>query len=479
MGEESLSGSIRIKAMEFDDEMLDARKVQDSSGEKASTTRLYAVFYPESSSKQGLTFWRLTGLGVSSRRAEQCLGGLANIRQTTQFVDAEALQPHGWSLSHDVIRQRIVALLKRVPNEADRLLDLDTNDVYLYQTGMATIYHVHHTLLNWRGTQSIVFGFTYELTPKLLAAYGRSFRFYGLGTDDELADLETYLEEHCKDANKVQAVWCECPSNPLLRTPNLRRLRALANKYNFPVIVDDTIGSFANVDVMNIADIVVTSLTKSFSGCADVMGGSAVLNPSMPFYQQLKRLFEKGYQNELYVDDAVRLELNSRDVLSRAVHVNTTAQLLVDFFQGLKSGPRSSITAVYYPSLCWSVDNYRAQMRAATDDFTPGYGGLFTIEFESVEKASVFFNNAAVHKGPSLGASMTLLQPYVQTVFYQEKEWAARYGLKESIVRVSVGLEDPRKLLMIFRDAMLKTDGPVEGDTEEASHVSQALHSKL
>lgn len=199
----------------------------------------------------------------------------------------------------------------------------------------------------------------------------------------------------------------------------------------------------------------------------------------MPFYQQLKRLFQKGYLNELYVDDAVQLELNSRDFLSRAVHVNTTTQLLVNFLQGLKSKPRSSITAVYYPSLCWSVENYRAQMRASTDDFTPGFGGLFTIEFESVEKASVFFDNAAVHKGPSLGANMTLLQPYVQTVFYQEKEWAARYGLKETIVRVSVGLEDPRMLLMIFRDAMLKTDGPVQGETKEASHVPQALHSKL
>ncbi|KAL8748240.1 MAG: hypothetical protein Q9184_007474 [Pyrenodesmia sp. 2 TL-2023] len=199
----------------------------------------------------------------------------------------------------------------------------------------------------------------------------------------------------------------------------------------------------------------------------------------MPFYKQLKCLFRQGYQNELYVDDAVQLELNSRNFLLRAVHVNTTTQLLVDFFQGLQLRPRSSITAVYYPSLCWSVENYRAQMRAPTDEFTPGFGGLFTVEFESVEKASVFFNNAAMHKGPSLGASMTLLQPYVQTVFYQGKQWAAQYGLKETIVRVSVGLEDPKELLRIFREAMLKTDGIVDGENEEANHVPQALHSKL
>lgn len=199
----------------------------------------------------------------------------------------------------------------------------------------------------------------------------------------------------------------------------------------------------------------------------------------MPFYSQLKCLFQKDYQNELYVGDAIQLELNSRNFLERAVHVNTTTQLLVDFLQVQKSRPRSSITAVYYPSLCWSVENYRAQMRAPTADFKPGFGGLFTIEFESVEKASMFFDSAAVHKGPSLGASMTLLQPYVQTVFHQEKEWAARYGLKETIVRVSVGLEDPRKLLKIFNDAMLKTDGLLAIEHEEASHVPQVLRSNL
>ncbi|KAL8897462.1 MAG: hypothetical protein Q9207_007207 [Kuettlingeria erythrocarpa] len=401
------------------------------------------------------------------------------MRQATHLEDAGVSQLQGWSPAHQMICQRIVALLKRAPVEPDRLLNLKTNDVFLYQSGMAAIYQVHHALLRWRGTESIVFGFTYELTPKLLEVYGPSFRFYGLGTDAELADLETYLEGHGKGANKVQALWCECASNPLLRTPNLRKLRALANKYSFPVVIDDTIGSFANVDVMNVADVVVTSLTKSFSGCADVMGGSAVLNPSMPFYSQLKSVFQKEYQNELYVSDAVQLELNSRNFLSRAVHVNTTTGLLVDFFQEQKSRPGSSITAVYYPSLCWSVKNYQAQLRAPTADFKPGFGALFTIEFESVEKASVFFNSAAVHKGPSLGASMTLLQPYVQTVFHQEKEWAARYGLKETIVRVSVGLEDPRKLLRIFNDSMLKTDGLLAIEHEEASPVPHALRSKL
>ena len=65
----------------------------------------------------------------------------------------------------------------------------------------------------------------------------------------------------------------EFPSNPLLRSPNLQRLRDLADKYEFLVIVDETIGNFVNVEVMPYADIVVNSLTKVFSGDANVMGG--------------------------------------------------------------------------------------------------------------------------------------------------------------------------------------------------------------
>ena len=47
----------------------------------------------------------------------------------------------------------------------------------------------------------------------------------------------------------------------------------LADRHDFVIVVDDTIGSFANVDVLGIADIAITSITKSFNGFADVLAG--------------------------------------------------------------------------------------------------------------------------------------------------------------------------------------------------------------
>ncbi|KAJ5608599.1 hypothetical protein N7537_005218 [Penicillium hordei] len=57
-------------------------------------------------------------------------------------------------------------------------------------------------------------------------------------------------------------------------SPDLQRLRTLVDRYSFPIACDETIRSFINVDVLPYVDIVMTSLTKSFSGGSDIMAGS-------------------------------------------------------------------------------------------------------------------------------------------------------------------------------------------------------------
>ena len=75
-------------------------------------------------------------------------------------------------------------------------------------------------------------------------------------------------------------MFTEFPSNPLLKTPDLRQLRALADEYGFLVVADDTIGNFGNVDLLKdgVADVICTSLTKLFSGTGNVMAGSCVIS---------------------------------------------------------------------------------------------------------------------------------------------------------------------------------------------------------
>lgn len=432
--------------------------------------RLSAVSFPEKLLKQAMIFWRLTGLGVSSRMAEDCLNAPENLR--TLSGGAPAIHSKEPSAAHNLICKRIAAILNSSSKTGKVDKAISNTDVYLYQSGMAAIYCLHQALLCWRCTTSVVFGFPYELTLKMLDTYGPGSKFFGFATSDELDDLEKYLETERQHGRNVQAVWCECPSNPLLRTPDFCRLRQMTIRFRTIVIIDETIGGFANVDLLQFADVLVTSLTKSFSGYSNVMGGSVALNPSSAFYPVLKETLQNSYRNDYYPGDAIQLERNSRDFFSRTTKINTTTSALVTFFRHLASDPLYPITAVYHPSTCWSKENYHNCMRPHTEDFKPGYGGLFTLEFASVSAARVFFDASELHKGPSLGSNVTLLQPYVQTVFHKEKAWAARHGLKESIVRVSVGLEDLGALLKAFRQAARVMQDRL-GITDPAKYLHQ------
>lgn len=109
----------------------------------------------------------------------------------------------------------------------------------------------------------------------MLEKWGPGCHFFGHGNEADFAALKKLLADGraAGDDHPLQALFCEFPSNPLLRSPDLLRLRELANQYGFVIVVDETIGNFVNVEVLQWADMVVSSLTKIFSGDANVMGG--------------------------------------------------------------------------------------------------------------------------------------------------------------------------------------------------------------
>ena len=111
--------------------------------------------------------------------------------------------------------------------------------------------------------------FPYIDTLKILEKWGPGCLFYGNGSASDLDDLE----QRCQSGERFLALFCEFPGNPLLKSPDLKRIRSLADRFEFAVIVDETIGNFLNVQVLSHADMVVSSLTKVFSGDSNVMGG--------------------------------------------------------------------------------------------------------------------------------------------------------------------------------------------------------------
>ena len=128
--------------------------------------------------------------------------------------------------------------------------------------------------------------FPYTDTLKVLEKWGPGCHFLGHGLDSSIDELEAILEaEKAQNPHEppILALFVEFPSNPLLRSADLSRLRTLADKYDFLIVIDDTIGNFINVETLPFADIVTTSLSKLFSGDSNVMGGRHVsLVPNLP-----------------------------------------------------------------------------------------------------------------------------------------------------------------------------------------------------
>lgn len=116
--------------------------------------------------------------------------------------------------------------------------------------------------------------FPYTDTLKILEKWGPGCHFFGRGLTSDLPALRELLEAA---STPILALFCEFPSNPLLRSPPLHELRKLADEFGFLMVVDETIAGFVNVETLPPADIVVSSLTKVFSGDSNVMGGRCVL----------------------------------------------------------------------------------------------------------------------------------------------------------------------------------------------------------
>ena len=439
----------------------DACKRYDMSLKVFEThVRVYAVFFPAPKTSIIMSYWSHPGVGIHSRMAEdmlQQIDSLREIKDDSPSPNASAFT----ALVHKRLRERIAGLLERAPLES-RETKVSFDDVYLYPTGMASLWNIHRFLQRKYGGSIVLFGFSFHSTIHLFEEYRNpGFKFFGQGNEADIDALSAFLASELSAGRKVTELYAEFPANPLLTTPDITRLRKLADQYDFVLVVDDTISSFASVDLLGVADILCSSLTKSFSGYADVMGASAVLSPSSPKYVELKALLATNYEPVLYVRDAEVLEHNSEDYLERSTILNRNAQKLAEYLQTYAANPSSCVKKVFYPTLVPSGANYTRYMRPSTPEFTPGYGCLLTLEFENISQMRAAYDVVGeyIHVSPHLGAHRTLMLPYAKALYAENLDWAAGFDVRETQMRISVGLEDVQELKEAFTLAIGKGDG--------------------
>jgi cystathionine gamma-synthase len=224
------------------------------------------------------------------------------------------------------------------------------------------------------------------------------------------------------------------------------------------LIVDDTIGGFGNIDVFAHTDILLTSLTKSFSGYANVLGGCIVLNPLSPHYGALTPKYSSSFKNELFASDAQILLSNSQDLLVRTRRLNRNAEAMASFFQRHVTDPDSPIVNVQYPTQSPTKPNFDSLLRRSTPELPePGYGCMLTVDFESVNMAKAFYDHCGFYPSPHLGGHVTIMLAYNMMAFGKmpgDEEHFNEIGVKQASVRFSAGLEDVEDLIDTIKDAL-------------------------
>jgi cystathionine gamma-synthase len=360
-----------------------------------------------------LDSWQNIGLGISTRQAAAIMEG----------------RPENDLELRNAAEQKIKTLI-------EKHTDARPEDIYLFPTGMAALYWLNRAMISFSDSlPGAQFGFPYTDTYDL--------RKFGPGRDVRTNILDFRdgdygrLQQTIDSGQRLRGVITEYPTNPLLWTPDFARLDHSLDGTT-PIIIDDTIGTMFNLDDNKLPENVAaraTSLTKFVSSVGDAMGGSIVLRPNSPHYEQFKAALDGLYQDTLWYEDAERLASNSDLFEVVMPTINQNANELARWLNEEWAGEGRALHDVYYPSLT-SKRAYDAVKKNEG-----GYSGVMSLRFNDPKRGYRFFDKLEVTKGPSLGTYYTLASLYT-LMAHKILGAVEKFGVTPDLVRLSVGIED-------------------------------------
>ncbi|KAE8350361.1 pyridoxal phosphate-dependent transferase [Aspergillus coremiiformis] len=414
-----------------------------------------AVLYPSDQLNGAMAFWRDTGSGLSTRHAEFCLEELeyldsdsANPKYRTPAPQkrrrGETPQSLTWMRVAAANMQEVKSFLANLATpEHPAQPPVSPDDIFLYPTGMNAIYSLSEALASPE-SKVVIYGWLYSETVNVIRrGVWAECLSYKYGTERELDRLENLLQS----GKQIRALFCELPSNITLASPNLHRIRALAGEYGFIVACDDTVVGHVNIDVLPYVDVMMSSLTKTFSGASNVTGGSLVINPRSHHYDKIHAALSKN-ENIYFPLDVHTIRQNCKNVVWRVKQCNQNALPLVDLFKS-----HAAIAEVNHPSIAPTRALYDSVRRR-----DGGFGNVMSIVFHDPRTAEHFYNVLNVCKGSNFGTNFTLAIPYAQLTNYWDQDKVAKYGVPKHIIRISVGLEDPEKIVDTITRALESVD---------------------
>ncbi len=282
-----------------------------------------------------------------------------------------------------------------------------------------------------------VYGPTKEISEKLLKEFNITAIFYNPEKFEDLAN---------KITKRTKMILVENPGSNTFEFQDLSKIVKLAKKKNILTFLDNTWGTPLYLKPLKIGfDMSFSSATKYFSGHSDAMGGSLAVNKKV--YKRIMFFYKlSGYR--MSADEAYLIirGLRTLDVRLKQHYENT--KVVINFLKKQKK-----IKEILYPHKP-SSKNYKLWKK-----YYSGGTGLLSIVIKSKKKSSVikFVNSLELFGiGYSWGGfeSLAILQELKREGEFLKERYFYRFDKDEHIVRLHIGLEDPKDLIADLKKSL-------------------------
>ena len=270
-----------------------------------------------------------------------------------------------------------------------------------------------------------LYGGSYRIFTKIFENYGIKFHFIGMENADKIED---YISENTK------LIWVETPTNPMMNIIDIEAVSKIAKKYQVLLAVDNTFATPYLQNPLDLgADIVMHSATKYLGGHSDVVMGAIIIND--------KELADKLYfiQNSCgAVCGPMDSFLVLRGIKTLHVRMQRHCENGKNVAEFLVKHPK--IEKVYWPGF-ENHPNHEIAKKQMRD-----FGGMvsFTTKGNNIKDAFKIVENLKIFTlAESLGGVESLSgHPASMTHASIPKEEREKTGVVDSLIRLSVGIED-------------------------------------
>ena len=281
-----------------------------------------------------------------------------------------------------------------------------------------------------------VYGGTYRAVTKIFNRFNIEFTFVNT---NNIENIKNAIKENTK------AIYLETPSNPLLKITDLKAAITLAKEFNLITIVDNTFMSpYLQRSLELGADIVVHSATKFIGGHSDVIAG-LVATKDKNIADEIYKI-QNGFGAILSPQDCYLVSRGLKTLKVRMEESQKNALKLANWLE-----EQEVVEKVYYPGL----SNHTGYEIHKNQSFGPG--AVLSFKFKSLEQTKYFLNNVEnVVVAVSLGAVETIVSyPVKMSHAAIPKEEREKLGITDTLIRVSVGLEDIEDIISGFKKAFI------------------------